>query len=112
MYSYVEAWGPSAAMLGVEIEGPLTVQISPTWTLDVPMLVKGFGAPRGTMVFPSTDPWWGRSAELRAAGLAVSTFGPYADGEACSVTDMIEVLSDWTWCGEGPAPSWIQPSED
>jgi hypothetical protein len=108
MWSYVDAWRPSAALLGVEIEGPLTVRVSPGWTLDVPMLVKGFGAPRGTLVLPSSVSWPGRRPELQAAGFTASFFGPYADGETCAVADMIDVLSDWMWCGEEPPPPWLQ----
>jgi len=81
-----------------------------TFVIDAGMLVKGFGARVGTLVTPTTEQWWGRFDELRAHGLTASCFGPYDAGEECSVDDVIDVLSDWGWCGDGPTPSWLKPS--
>lgn len=109
MWTYIQAWRRSADALGVEIEGPLQVRIADKFVIDAGMLVKRFGAPIGTLVTPSIEQWWGRFEELRAHGLTASCFGPYEDGEECDLDGMIEVLSDWGWYGDGPAPPWLKP---
>jgi hypothetical protein len=91
-------------VLGVEIDGPLTVTVSPGVSLRAEMLVKGFGARRGTLVFQKFP---GLSGALPGQGFTASSFGPYADGVECSLGQMVEVLGDWGWCGDGAAPPWL-----
>jgi hypothetical protein len=110
MWTYAQAWQRAADALGVEIEGPLQVKIDDGFVIDAGLLVKQFGAPVGTLVTPTTEQWWGRFEQLRALGLTASSFGPYDDGEEANVEDVMDVLSDWGWCGEGPAPSWLKSS--
>ena len=109
MWTYIQAWQRAADALGVAIEGPLQITISEGFVVDVEMLVRGFGAPVGTIVTPLSEQWQGRFDGLRAHGLTASSFGPYNVGEECCVEDMIDVLSDWGWCGDGPAPLWLRP---
>ena len=106
MWTYIDAWRSAADALGVEIEGPVAVSISPSLTLLAPMLVKGFGAPKGTLVFPSSDDYRIARFELEALGFTASAFGPYRDGEVEAVSDLIELLTEWSWCGNGSAPEW------
>lgn len=106
-WTYVKAWQRAAATLGVEIEEPQRVKDTPEVTLQADMLVRSFGAPRGTLVFEKTDQYPSFFEELQKQGYTASSFGPYADDSECSLLGMLEVLSDWGWAGEGPEPPWL-----
>jgi RNAse (barnase) inhibitor barstar len=106
-WTYVQAWDRAAKMLGVQIEGPVHVELSADVALEAQMLVRGFGAPRGTLVFEQSDQYPAFFELLHKQGLTASSFGPYPDGVECSLTDMVDVLGDWGWCGGGPDPSWL-----
>jgi len=106
-WTYVKAWERSARALGVGIEGPVRVVVSETVTLEAEMLVRGFGARRGTLVFERADTWRSQFEWLRTQGLTASSFGPYPEGVECTLTEMVDVLGDWGWCGEGPEPPWL-----
>jgi RNAse (barnase) inhibitor barstar len=106
-WTYVQAWERAAKALHVEIDGPTSVKISPTVVLEAEMLVRGFGAPRGTLVFRYTDQYPPYFGLLRERGLTASSFGPYRYGVECDLADMVDVLGDWGWCGVGPDPPWL-----
>ena len=107
MWTYIRAWERAARTLGVQIEVPVHLAINGQ-TVEAPLLVRGFGAPIGTLVTPLSLPLR-MFDELRALGYTASSFGPYSEGEEEEVDGMMDVLKDWTWCGEGPPPSWIKP---
>jgi hypothetical protein len=110
MWTHVDAWSKAAEALGVSISGPLILELEGGPAITVDMLVTDFGAPRGTAVcrnYESVRPYMG---QIREAGYSVSSFGSYPEGFESSPADLIEVLSDWGWCGDGPAPSWIDPA--
>jgi len=106
-WTYVQAWERSAKVLGVQIEGPVRVTVSPDVVLEAEMLVQGFGARLGTLVFELTDRYPPFFDLLHKQGLTASSFGPYRDGEVCSLAYLLDVLGDWGWCGEGADPSWL-----
>jgi len=106
-WTYVKAWERPATSLGVQIEGPVRITVSPNIVLEAEMLVRGFGARRGTLVFKNADRYPSFLKSLHEQGLTASSFGPYGDGETCSLVDLVDVLGDWGWCGEGAEPSWL-----
>lgn len=108
MWTYIQAFRRSADALGVEIEGPVQVGLGDGTVITADMLVKGFGAPVGTLVTPLSEQLQGRRKALSAQGLTASSFGPYDHGEEESVEGMVELLSDWGWCGDGPPPPWLR----
>jgi RNAse (barnase) inhibitor barstar len=83
------------------------VKVSPDVVLEAEMLVRGFGARCGTLVFELTDRYPSFFDLLRKQGLTASSFGPYRDGEVCSLADMVDVLGDWGWYGDGADPTWL-----
>ena len=107
MWTYIQAWRRSADALGVDIEGPVQVSLDDGAVIEADMLVKGFGAPIGTLVTPLSGQLRGKLEALSCCGLTASSFGPYDHGEECSLNDMVELLSDWGWCGDGPPPPWL-----
>jgi RNAse (barnase) inhibitor barstar len=106
-WTYIKAWQRSAEILGVELAKPAGVRVARDMTLHADMLVRGFGAPKGTLVFEKTDQYPRYFEELWEQGFTPSSFSPYADGAECSLLGMVEVLSDWGWEGEGPEPRWL-----
>lgn len=101
---HVEKWSAAAGRLGVELRGPLTVTLPDGRELEAHMLVPHFGTDKGTLVFSDG------LADYRgliALGYAYSVFD--ATGQASSVEDLVEVLSDWSWCGaEHDRPGWLR----
>jgi hypothetical protein len=108
MWTYIRAWERAAKTLGVAIEGPVHLTVGGQ-LIEAPMLVRGFGAPIGTLVTPLSMPLR-MFDDLRALGYTASSFGPYPDGKEAGIEGVMDTLNDWTWCGEGPAPAWVKPS--
>jgi hypothetical protein len=106
-WTYVHAWERAAKVLGVEIEGPTRVTLSPEVVLEAEMLVRGFGAPCGTLVFRHADQYPSFFGLLHERGLTASSFEPCSDGVECGLTELVDVLGDWGWYGGGPDPSWL-----
>jgi len=106
-WTYVQAWERPAKVLGVQIEGPVRVMVSPGVVLEAEMLVRGFGARVGTLVFEPADADPASFKSLQEQGLTASSFGPYREGETCSLAELLDVLGDWGWCGEGAGPPWL-----
>jgi hypothetical protein len=105
-WSHVQAWEAAAAELGVTISGPLAVQVTPTILLPVDMWVQDFGRPKGALVASHSDTFWPLRKEIVEAGYHWSSFGPYGDQEVARREDLIEVLTDWGWCGQSDPPPW------
>jgi RNAse (barnase) inhibitor barstar len=106
-WTYVAAWDRAAKALGVEIEGATRIELSPGIVLQAEMLVRGFGARRGTLVFRDTTQSPSVFEPLHEKGLTASSWEPYPEGKEANVGELLEVLGDWGWCGEGPAPAWL-----
>jgi RNAse (barnase) inhibitor barstar len=106
-WTYVSAWRRAAEALGVQIEGPTHVELSPDVVLKAEMLVRGFGARRGTLVFRKADQYPPFFEPLHERGFTASSWEPPRDGEEAGLTDLVEVLGDWGWCGEGSDPAWL-----
>ena len=107
MWTYLDAWSKAADALGVSISGPLLLKLEDGSMVAVDMLVKDFGAPHGTAVcsnYETVRPYMGR---IREARYTVSSFRSDPEGSECSAADLISLLSEWGWCGTGPAPSWV-----
>jgi RNAse (barnase) inhibitor barstar len=107
VWSYLKAWERSASILGVEIEGPFRIELPASPPLEAELLVRGFGAPNGTLVVSRHESYRDHLNSLRERGYTVSSFGPYAPGVECSLQEAVEVLGDWGWCGAGIAPDWL-----
>jgi RNAse (barnase) inhibitor barstar len=107
MWTYVDAWKCAAAELGVQIEGLTRVEVSPGVVLEAEMLVRGFGAECGTLVFETADKYPACFEALHARGLTASSWEPYPTGKQEDVTGLLRVLGDWGWCGAGPPPPWL-----
>jgi hypothetical protein len=106
MWKHVDSWARSARDLGVDISGPMRITIG-KFELYPDMLILHFGAPNGTFVF---EKWPGNSVleELKANGYTCSSFLGPSENYHASRDDLIEVLSDWGWCGpEDGKPSWL-----
>jgi len=106
-WTYVSAWRLAAEALGVEVEGPMHVELSPGIVLEAEMLVRGFGAPRGTLVFRTADQYPHFFEALHELGFTASSWAQPGDSEEAALTDLVDLLGDWGWCGEGPDPAWL-----
>jgi RNAse (barnase) inhibitor barstar len=106
-WTYAAAWRRAAKALGVCIEGPTRIELSLDVALEAEMLVRGFGARSGTLVFARTDQYAPFFEQLRERGFTASSWEPYRDGEEAGLTDLVDVLGDWGWCGEGSSPDWL-----
>ena len=110
MWTHVDSWSKAAEALGVSVSGPLTLDLEGGTSVSVDMLVRGFGAPHGTAVCANYEAIRPHINQLREAGYTFSSFGPGKEGCECSRANLIEVLSEWGWCGEGSPPAWIDPA--
>ena len=76
--------------------------------IEAQMLVSQFGTNKGTLVLSDAD----TLSDLRPLielGYAYSVFGYGLPGEPIADDDLIDLLSDWCWCGDHAAtPSWFR----
>lgn len=102
---YVDAYSDAAAALGIVLRGPVDIDLPYGKRVRSPMLIQHFGAPKGTLVFPSVWDALNHSEALRELGYAASSFAePLARAEVWHLRDM---LLDWGWCGdESLRPGW------
>ncbi len=101
-----ESWSAAAEKLGVELRGPLAITLPDGRVMEARMLVPQFGADKGTLVFSDIDSLadFGALIEL---GYAYSVFDA-AKGYVISEDDLIDILSDWCWCGDDRTkPDWL-----
>lgn len=112
MWKHVDAFRDAAEQLNVSLVGPLEVELASSRVV-ADMLFPSFGAPKGTLVFPLTDVVPPQAGELSDMGYAVSLLAILGEKHNYSVEQLIEMLSDWGWCGaEDEAPAWIRERDE
>ena len=101
----IEAWQSAARDLGIEIVVPFAVRTARGSRLEADLLVKDFGAPRGTLVSATEDALGPLGQEIVDEGFSYSVF--YADDFAYDRKHFTGILNDWRWTGpENRRPSW------
>lgn len=107
VWGHVDSWRDAAQGLGLDLEGPMELILA-TGVMRVDLLVRDFGAPRGTAIVSDYDAIEPHGEALRAAGYTASSFRPPAAGIQLSRQDLIELLADWTWTGAPERrPAWL-----
>ena len=104
---HLENWSEAANRLGVELGGPLVIDLPDGRKVEAQMLVPQFGTNKGTLVF--SDAYM--LSDLRPLielGYAYSVFDGGLQGKPIADDDLIDILRDWCWCGDHAAtPSWL-----
>jgi hypothetical protein len=103
----IDRWAPAQADLGIDVTGPLIIQISDSLTVHADILVKSFGGSNGTIGVEDSRPLEPFLKEIWDAGYGVTEFGkPFR-----AVYDraaIISCLSEWGWSGPADLkPSWL-----
>lgn len=100
----VQAWKRVAVELGFSVEAPCDVTLTDGTHVKATAHLKDFGGRNGMIV----DPVWAilkpHAQALEASGYGYSCVTLDQSSDRASI---IEVLSDWTWTGVGPAPAWL-----
>lgn len=111
MSKLVQFWSQAGKDLGFEVVSPFQLVLSSGHPLNIPILVKGFGAKNGMLVtttFRSIEDYTDQIAEM---GYGFSTMSEYAAGQAYNAEDFIDVLKDWGWSGSSETePGWLKDS--
>ena len=104
---HIGSWSAAASQLGVELRGPMAFTLPDGRELKARMLVPQFGTDKGTLVFSDSEVL-AHSQALIELGYAYSVFDA-AEGNVISEDDLIEILSDWCWCGDDRTkPEWLR----
>jgi len=93
-----------AERFGLKVRIPFQVELA-TGRLTVPVLLEEFGAQRGMLLVTSYQDIAAVTERLVDAGFGYSCLGdsPSTDLDESQIVDM---LRDWGWSGNGGAPSW------
>lgn len=95
-------WKRAANDLGLEIVSPYQVDFSGQNYIEVCLLLKNFGAPRGMQMALNAD-------DLIVAGYGVSVLNEVDVAEPYDRDVIIEVLADWGWSeDEKLKPIWLK----
>jgi hypothetical protein len=112
MSAVLQMWQDAAADLGFVVRGPVGIDFK-GGTLDVPVVVEGFGAGRGMVIVTSYSGVKRHTDALLEAGFGYSVMSQPRPNEAYDRESYIEMLSDWGWSGvPEDRPSWIVSGGD
>lgn len=102
-------WKIAANDLGIEIEAPFDLMLPSGVHLQVPILVRHFGASKGMLVVSDYALVKNLTDEIVRAGYGYSTMDEPRKGEEYTREIFIEVLADWGWHNEKfDKPGWLK----
>jgi hypothetical protein len=103
-----EAWQRAADELKVELSGPIELHLSSGDVVQADLLFHHFGAPKGTLVVPLESDLRRHRSALNDDGYTISQFNPPRTEKVYSAARLMEILKDWTWCGDlAKTPEWL-----
>jgi len=101
-------WRALAERWELAVEAPFRVEVRDV-SVDVPVLLRDFGGPRGMLLVPRFDLIKPYADELVEDGYGVSCL-PEASGRRELPDDdtLVQMLGDWGWYGSGAPPRWYR----
>ena len=107
-HGLAEHWRAAAADLGIEVVTPFGCSTSSGTALRFPVLVRGFGAPRGMLIHTRWAQLEDVKDELVRAGFGYAVMSDPREGGTYRREVMIDVLADWGWSGAPERrPAWL-----
>ena len=101
-------WEKAASDLGLEIVSPFELVLASGTSIQVPVLLRRFGASKGMLLlsdFSLISDW---TDEIDEAGYGFSVLSEPGITNAYVREDLIEVLRDWGWAGPPEdQPPWL-----
>lgn len=107
MTAFQEYWARVAKHLGLKVRIPFRVDLTDD-RLTVPVLLEEFGGERGMLLVTSYKRIAAVTDQLVNAGFGYSCLdaSPPRDLDEAEMTQIIKMLRDWGWSGNGEAPKW------
>ena len=97
-----DVWKRQAERLSIEIVAPFKLPFADT-EVSFAALLPQFGAPKGMVVDRDWDALEPFADSLSEAGYGYSCVEPGHD-----LQSLKEMLADWGWSSDEPAPSWLR----
>jgi len=111
--THAEMWGAAANDLQFCIVAPFTLTLPSGAAVEAEVLVIGFGASNGMLVFSEPAVIKEHGDEIVSSGYGYSVFDPPGAHEEYDRDDYVEMLSDWGWSGTPESkPSWLRPENE
>jgi hypothetical protein len=101
----IDFWIPAKSDLGIDISGPLELQISDDLKIHIDVLVREFGFRNGTVLVEDLEPLLPHIDKISSAGYSISVMLAPRNPVPYDRSAMIECLRDWEWNG----PSYLRP---
>jgi hypothetical protein len=102
-------WLHAAQELGLRVQVPYVVRFSDGRSVEVEVLLRGFGAREGMLVLSDYTTIEEKKDEIIAAGYGYSCYGPVPESEITCLEGFDDMLSDWGANPEKEVPN--QPPE-
>ncbi len=104
----IQQWRKIAIDLGLSIEAPYSLSVRDGIILQVPVLVRDFGASEGMLIVEDYLQIADYQDELIDRGYGFSTMSPAVSSDY-DRESVISVLSDWGWSGKADKkPAWLK----
>lgn len=101
-------WRALAERWGLSVEAPFRVEVSGA-SVEVPVLLRDFGALRGMLLVTDFDLIAKYASELVDQGYGFSCLSEPSGAHGPADDDaFVEMLGDWGWSGMGAPPSWYR----
>ncbi|MGQ2802265.1 hypothetical protein ACT54M_18000 [Leptospira santarosai] len=109
MYTNLQKiWKDAAESLDLEVEIPFSIILSDNLKINVPVLLKNFGAKNGMLITTNYEDIEPYIEKIYEVGYGFSTLDEPPENEQYSRKDFIELLSDWGWTGDvNLKPEWL-----
>lgn len=107
-----EKWEAARNDLGLDIVIPYQVDFGNNFQVQAKLLVRNFGARKGTLIFTDMDLVWPHRNELSNLGYGYCVLDEPTDktNEVYDRDLFIDMLSEWEWTGdEATRPTWLRP---
>ncbi len=104
----IPQWKKIAEDLGLSIEAPYSLSVRDGVILQVPVLVRDFGAVKGMLIVEDYSQISDYQDELIDRGYGYSTMTPEVSSDY-DRDSVVSVLSDWSWSGKAEKkPGWLK----
>lgn len=104
MAAFQQHWIRIAERFGLKVQIPFQLEVA-SERLTVPVLLEEFGATRGMLLVTSYQDIAAVTEQLVSAGFGYSCLDD-SPGDHLDEAEIIDMLRDWGWSGNGDAPSW------
>ena len=105
---FLREWRRIAGDLGLDVIGPYRLQLPSGKCIDVPALLRGFGAECGMLLVLEFSSVADDVAEILGEGFGFSTLSLPSDGGSYDDESILMMLRDWGWAGSTlERPSWL-----